>query len=372
MIFATVGCGAAPKASPAERQTVANSHAKLQAELQAIVDKYIDDSDGPAVSVRVESPAVGNVVAHQGLANLDKDTPVRDSDRFRIGSVTKTFVAVIMLQFAEEHLLSLDDPAAKYLPDEIVNRIANVDKVTIRQLLNHTSGIDDYYSTDEFDDAIGTHQSELWTPEEALTYAYDLPALFEVGERHSYSNTNYLLLQMIMEKVGKEPWGAQVKSRIAEPLGLKDTYAEHFETRKGGTVRSYEDKTKKDVTDVDDGTGLADGGVISTTADLATYVQALISGDVLLSRQSRKQMQDWVDDGDDGLYGLGLMAIDYDDDEDGVMIGHDGTASGFGAEMWFNDNASQSTIIMLFASEGLQEDPGQGLFDAVDTWASRQ
>lgn len=359
MVLATVGCGA-PPSEPSDSQ----------AELQDIVDKYIDP-DGPAVSVRVESPTVGDVAAHQGWADLNEDTPVRNSDRFRIGSVSKTFVAVIMLQFAEDELLSLDDPAAEYLPDEIVERIANVDQVTIRQLLNHTSGIDDYYGTDEFQDAIDGHESEVWAPEEALAYVYDVPALFEVGDRHSYSNSNYLLLQVIIEEVGEQPWGAELKARIAEPLNLKDTYVEHFETRRGGTVRSYADTPDywDDVTDVDDGTGLADGGVITTTADLATYMQALISGEELLSDQSRKQMQDWIDAGDDDLYGLGLMAYDYGDDD--MLIGHAGTAAGFGAEMWFN-TASKSTIIILFASEDLQADVGEKLFAAVDSWASKQ
>jgi D-alanyl-D-alanine carboxypeptidase len=359
LVLATVGCGA-PPSEPSDSQT----------ELQAIVDKYVEP-DGPAVNVRVESPTVGDVTAHQGLADVVEDTPLRDSDRFRIGSVSKSFVAVIMLQLAEEELLSLDDPAADYLPDEIVERIANVDQVTIRQLLNHTSGIDDYYETDEFQDAIGADQSEHWTPEEALTYVYDLPALFAVGKRHSYSNSNYLLLQMIIEEVGEQPWGAELKARIAEPLDLKDTYVEHFETRRGGIVRSYADKTDywKDVTNVDDGTGLADGGVITTTAELATYMQALISGEALLSEQSRKEMQDWIDDGDGDLYGLGLAAFDYGDD--GMLIGHSGSAAGFGAEMWF-DTESKSTIVILFASDDLQDAVEDDLFDAVDTWASKQ
>ncbi len=313
---------------------------------------------------------MGDVAAHQGLADLAEDTTLHNSDRFRIGSVSKTFVAVIMLQLAEEDLLSLDDRAAKHLPDEIAQRIANVKQVTIRQLLDHTSGIDDYYNTDDFDDAIDGHETEVWTPEEALTYIYDLPALFEVGDRHSYSNSNYLLLQMIIEKVGEQDWGAELKARIAKPLDLKDTYVEHFEDRKGGIVRSYAGKTDDwdDVTDRDDGTGLADGGVITTTADLATYMQALISGEELLSEQSRKEMQDWVDDGDDDRYGLGLQAYDYGDD--GMLIGHSGSAAGFGAEMWFN-TASKSTIVILFASDDLQDDVQEDLFAAVDTWASK-
>lgn len=365
LVLATVGCGARPS-EPSEP----NEPSESQIELQAIVDEYID-ADGPAVNVRVESPTVGDVAVHQGLADVDEGTPLRNSDRFRIGSVSKTFVAVIMLQLAEDEELSLDDPAAGYLPDEIVGRIANVEHVTIRELLNHTTGIEDYYETDGFNDAIDAHESEVWAPEEALTYVYDLPALFEVGEQHSYSNSNYLLLQLIIEAVGEESWGAELKARIAEPLNLKDTYVEHFETRRGDIVRSYADAPDswEDVTDVDDGTGLADGGVITTSADLATYMQALISGDVLLSEQSRKQMQDWVDGGDDDLYGLGLMAYDYGDDS--MLIGHAGTAAGFGAEMWFN-TASDSTIIILIASEDVQADVGDDLFAAVDTWASKQ
>jgi D-alanyl-D-alanine carboxypeptidase len=152
---------------------------------------------------------------------------------------------------------------------------------------------------------------------------------------------------------------------------LKDTYVEHFESREGGIVRGYADQgdSWEDVTDVDDGIGLADGGVITTTADLATYMQALISGEALLSEQSRKEMQDWVDGGDDDLYGLGLMAYDYGDD--GMLIGHSGTAAGFGAEMWF-DTESKSTIVILFASEDIQDDVEADLFEAVSTWASKQ
>lgn len=338
------------------------------AELQAIVDQHIDPQ-GPSVIVLIDSPEFGRAVAHQGLADIDAGTVVRVDDRFRIASVSKTMLAVIMLQLAEEGEISLDDAAADYLPDEIVENIENVDQATIRQLLNHTSGIDDYLGTDEFWNALDGHQDQVWTPAEALTYAYDLPALFEVGEGYSYSNSNYLLLQLIAEEVSGQPYGALIREGIAEPLGLQNTYAEHFETRDGGTVRAYTGGAGdwEDVTDYNDGTGLGDGGVITTAADLAAYMQALVSGDTLISDESRAEMQEWVDDEEGGLYGLGLSAYDYG--AAGQVIGHSGTASGFGAEMWYVEDA-EATIIILFASEDVQSESGEALFDALVEWVS--
>src|SRR5688572_20988398 len=168
----------------------------IQAELEAFIAD-IAPADGPAVSARI---TIGDETwaAAGGLANIETGTPATPEDRYRIASISKPWLAVIVMKLAEEGVLSLDDPVINWLPDDLIGQVASADQVTIVQLLTITGGIPDYVGDDLFN-AILQDSTYQWRAEDALPFIYGVPASFAPGEGFEYSNTNYVLLQMIVE-----------------------------------------------------------------------------------------------------------------------------------------------------------------------------
>jgi D-alanyl-D-alanine carboxypeptidase len=166
-----------------------------------------------------------------GVASLETQTPLKETDRFRNYSIAKTFTAIVVLQLADEAVLTLDDTVAQWLDDPAVGRIPNVDTATLRQLLNHTSGIYDFADdTDSpfWEDAFlgpDVDWAKVWTLDEVLAYAdgANHAPYFAPVEGYHYSNTDYILLGMIVEKATGGPFSDELTRRILDPLGLADT-----------------------------------------------------------------------------------------------------------------------------------------------------
>jgi D-alanyl-D-alanine carboxypeptidase len=288
-------------------------------------------NDDPAVALYIVTPD-GEWALARGRANIDVPLPVAPDARFRIGSVSKTFVTVVALQLVEEGELTLDAPAADYLPVEIVKSLANADRATVRDLLAMTSGIPEYLE-DDFWSAIFDDPSYAWTAAEVLTFAEGKAAYFEPGEGFEYTNTNYILLQLIIESVTGEPLHIAVRERILDPLGLANTYTQVQETLPGGFVRGYaywdDNLTLDDVSEVNDGAGLGDGALVSTTVDLAAFYRALFIDESLLDSESLDVM---LSDAEEDEYGLGIEVIETDL---GKAIGHTGAVLGFNSAVFY-------------------------------------
>ncbi len=296
--------------------------------LNAIVASYADKTD-PALAVQVTTPN-GTWSAVGGSA--DGRRAAETSDRFRIGSMSKTFVATVALLLAEDGVIALDDPAATYLPAEVVANVANADQVTLRQLLAMRSGISDYLETDEFWSVVETEPDHPWTAAEAITYAYDLPAMFEPDTDYYYSNSNYILMQLILEAATGQPLHALVRDLILDPLGMVDTYTQGFEDAPPGSalVNGWEDwfgdSDLDNVTAINDGWGLGDGALISNVGDLTTFYRALLADQTLLNADSMATLLDFrPDDAGEG-YSLGLAEWTTDF---GAAWGHSGAVLGF-------------------------------------------
>jgi D-alanyl-D-alanine carboxypeptidase len=283
-------------------------------------------TDGPAVVIQITTPDSTQTTTI-GLA--DGERPTTPDDRFRIGSMSKTYVATVTLMLVEDGVFALDDRASHWLPDDVVANIANADVVTIRQLLAMRSGIPDYLDFD-FWRAIQKDFSYEWTAPEVLTYAYDTPALFEPDVQYSYSNTNYVLMQLILEKATGMSLAELIREKILDPLNLKNTYTQISETHPKGFVNGYVDidgdGKLDDVTNINDGAGLGDGGLVSNTADITTFYRALLQEQTLLSEQMMAELLNFRDDGEGGGYSLGLAEWET---EYGTAWGHSGAVIGF-------------------------------------------
>ncbi|MGG3798634.1 serine hydrolase domain-containing protein [Metabacillus fastidiosus] len=266
-----------------------------------------------------------------GIADLRTKKPMKTDFRFRIASVTKTFTATVVLQLAEENRLNLDDSIEKWLPGVIQGNGYDGNQITIRQLLNHTSGIADYIKSKDFD-IMDTKKS--YTAGELVKIGISLPPDFAPEKGWSYSNTGYVLLGILIEKITGNSYAEEIENRIIEPLKLSNTFLPGNSSVIPGTkhARGYVQpdgaSELKDVTYYNPSIGSSAGDMISTADDLNKFFSYLLSGK-LLKEQQLKQMLTPVPTGIaeiDG-YGLGIYEIKL---PNGVSIwGHTGGIPGF-------------------------------------------
>ncbi|MDA2341567.1 serine hydrolase [Bacillus cereus] len=266
-----------------------------------------------------------------GVADLNTKKPMKTDFRFRIGSVTKTFTATVVLQLAGENRLNLDDSIEKWLPGVIQGNGYDAKQITVRQMLNHTSGIAEYSKSKE---ANFTNPKRMYTAEELVKIGLSAPPDFAPGTGWSYSNTGYVLLGMLIEKVTGNSYAEEIENRIIEPLELSNTFLPGNSSVIPGTkhARGYVQpdgaSELKDVTYYNPSIGSSAGDMISTADDLNKFFSSLLGGK-LLKEQQLKQMLTTVPTGiaEIGRYGLGIYETKL---PNGVSIwGHSGGIPGF-------------------------------------------
>ncbi len=260
--------------------------------------------------------------ATAGVTDTATDEAVRPGDRFRIASASKTFVATVVLQLAGEGRLSLDDTVEDWLPGVVSGNGNDGSKITVRQLLQHTSGLYNYTADLPVLDSVDgftADQYRTWTDEELVAIATRHRPNFAPGTKWSYSNTGYTLTGMIIKKATGNTWQQEVTRRILGPLHLHHTLAPTTATGiPGPHLHGYSDFDDSgatiDVTEVNPSFAGAAGAMTSTAADLTRFYQALLGGHLLRPAQLaamkttvRTLELDFVWPG--ASYGLGLMRI---------------------------------------------------------------
>jgi len=275
-----------------------------------------------------------------GVGNLRTGKPRSAVDRYRVGSITKTFVSTVILQLEAEGRLSLDDTVAKWLPGVVEGNGHDGTKVTLRQLLNHTSGIFNYTADDDFGatyftkDGFFQHRYDTKSAADLVAIAMTHKPDFAPGTSWNYSNTNYVLAGMVIEKVTGNSYETEIHSRIINPLHLKATslpgarvtvpqpsshaYSKLARTSTGPTY---------DVTRLNPTIASSAGSLISDSSDLDRFYGALLRGELLPPKQL-KEMKATVPTGEGGgtRYGLGLADVTL---PCGVHVwGHDGGIHG--------------------------------------------
>ncbi|MFJ8477845.1 serine hydrolase domain-containing protein [Kitasatospora sp. NPDC094011] len=262
-----------------------------------------------------------------GVADLTTGRPRQEQDRFRIGSTTKTFVSTVVLQLAAEGKLNLDDSVEHWLPGVLDAPGYQPDRITVRQLLNHTSGVPNYVMDEEigkkfWHEPFLQHRFDDFTPEQLVGIARAHQPDFAPGTGWRYSDTNYVLAGMIVERASGSTLAQQIRQRIIAPLGLTSTYepASDDVTIHGPHGREYshlgytEPTTPDyDVTELSPSWGWASGDMISTTRDLNTFFAALLDGRLLPPAQQREMFtmvqtpkDAWIKD---TTYGLGVSSV---------------------------------------------------------------
>ena len=278
----------------------------------------VSDSKGESAGVAV------------GKGNLETGQAPPMDGEVRVGSASKTFVAVVVMQMVQEGKVGLDEPIETYLPGLIRGEGIDGSKITVRQLLQHTSGLPEYTDTYLSSRAAESENMQHYVPpRDLLDTALGKPAAFEPGTQWKYTNTNYIVLGMLIERVSQRPVGEQIDERIVKKLGLSHTYfpAPGEEKIRGTHPRGYHlngEGKLEDITEIDPTWGWAAGAMVSTPSELNTFFQAVLDGR-LLTQASIQEMKKGVDIGSGGrVYGLGLI---------GTPLSCGGTAWGHGGDI---------------------------------------
>ena len=256
----------------------------------------------------------GKTVYHKslGYADVDKKLKVNENTKFRIGSISKTFTAALIFKAIEEKKLTLADKLDKYFPT-----VPNAPKITIAQLLSHSTGIHNFTN----DESYLTWNTAAHTEAQLLDIIVKGGSDFEPGSQNEYSNSNYVLLSYILEKTYKKSYKEIVDQKIVKPLGLKNTYFGGKINTTANEANSYTyNGTWNSETETDMSVPLGAGAMVSTTADLSRFLEALFAGKVV-SAASFDQMKTITND-----YGMGIFRYPFLDKE---AYGHTGGIDGF-------------------------------------------
>jgi D-alanyl-D-alanine carboxypeptidase len=312
---ATTATGAAAAATPVAHRTYGQQD--LQRDLKAIAATGVP---GVLAEVRTGGRTLRGT---SGVANLSSRTAVNPNGFFRVGSVTKTFTSVVTLQLAAEHRLSLNDTVGRWLPGVVHGHGNDGSKITIRELLQHTSGLHNY--TNDLQAQITSPRAyrklefHQFSRADLLKIALSHRPNFAPGKGWSYSNTNYILLGMIIEKVTHHSWADEVTRRIIRPLRLHHTYAPGSRTRlprPHATGYLFFTKTTRVNTTAENMSWARSAGeLISTAADQTRFWSALGRGELLRPAQMREMHTTVPAKGGDSAsvpgsrYGLGIFSI---------------------------------------------------------------
>ncbi|WP_250031426.1 serine hydrolase domain-containing protein [Paractinoplanes maris] len=314
--------------------------------LQAALDDIV--AAGATGALAVVDDGTRTVQLTSGVARLQPRQPLRPTARFRVGSATKTFVAVTALQLVGQRELGLDDTVERWLP----GLVPNGQNITLRMLLNHTSGLFDFTADETFLAAFLADRTRLWTPRELIAVATSHPPTGPPGSPWAYSNTGYLLVGLIVEKAAGRDLESLVRHRIIEPLGLRSTAFPRTPRIAGYHAHGYAPPSLTgagyvDVTPVSPSAVWAAGAMTSNAADLRTFYEAVLGGRLLAPAQ-RKELLAAVPVTPDFGYGLGLFVETYP--SCGTAYGHNGGILGY-ISWTYTDRVGRRSVVIMMPTE---------------------
>ncbi|MEU1661630.1 serine hydrolase domain-containing protein [Streptomyces griseofuscus] len=362
------------EATPAAGQSTASQAAGARL---ARVAQQAADTGSLGVIVRVDSGDGKPVEIAKQAAWTKDDHRLAAGDQFRVGSNTKTLTATLVLQQVAQKRIGLDDTVEKWLP----GLVKGGEHITIRMLLNHTSGLGDFLLTPQFLPSLTGQEQRTWRPEELLASTPEQDPPTEPGEKYSYSNANYEALGLILEKATGSSLAELIEQKITKPLGMKDSFLATDAAWPAGKrhATGYEPDAKRlkallsGTVDLPEGVGFAGperpgdnidtaaidpswswaaGGMVSTAQDWQRFLTALMSGRLLPEAQM-KQMRTTVDAPEEGGgYGLGLMKVDT---PCGTVWGHTGGLPGYSSEMYTDATGTRSVAVFTITNFGIKE-----------------
>lgn len=316
----------------------------LENRLAEVIDSFYTHDSLPGIITGVWTPDF-TYKKTVGKANINSGADRTFDDKIRIGSITKTFVGTVILQLLDSGKIGLDDKLSKYFPD-----YPNAENITIRQMMDMTSGIPDYIEYPGVLKSFVYDRTDKYTPAELYAITKSMGPDFPPGTKWNYSNGNYNILGMIIEMITGSKLESEIDRRIIKPLGLTNTAFPTSPYMEGQYSHGYMRDTLTgefiDVTLIDPSIGWAAGAMVSNLPDLRTYAYALAKG-TLISAKSQEERLKFINVDSQGIleedvlkYGLGIFTF-------GGFIGHNGGIPGFNTTMCYNPELDALIIVSV-------------------------
>ncbi|MFN7119750.1 MAG: serine hydrolase domain-containing protein [Saprospiraceae bacterium] len=327
-----------------------DTHPKAVA-FQNVLNKYTKQGlPGISLLVRDEN---GTWYGSAGLADINENIKMQPCHVSKVASVTKLFMGALVMKLVEEDKIALDAPVTTYLTRDYSDKVANINKVTLRQLLNHTSGIPDLIEQNGFYLAVLNNPAKEWHPSELLKYIYELNPLFEPGSQLEYSNTNLLLAIMAIEGATGQDHAKLLREKIIQPLGLQNTYYYWHDPLPKFVAQGYYDLynngTIVNMTNFSTGSGNGYTGIYSSVFDLQRFIEALLRDKTLLQPASLQEMiritaEDLIDQ--EG-YGVSIRKDFYDRPANEYALGHRGRDLAYTADLFYFPNQDITMALLI-------------------------
>lgn len=338
---------------------------------EAVIIETMQSLEIPGASVLIEQVDSAPWKQAFGVSDLKTGTPMLSNMHMRVGSITKTMTATAVLQLVDDDLLTLDDTLASVMPE--ISAFPNAREMTIRHLLNMRSGAFNYLEDEMVFMQMATEPTRPWTPDELIDTSLVHDPYFEPGEGFAYSNTNYIVLGMIVEHLTGHPLAEHLDERVFAPLGMTHTSLPDDIQLPAPFARGYGiDIAPTSATPTENGAGGlkdwteinptmagASGGVVSTVGDLGVWVHELIDGTLLSEEMQRERLTFAPAEGGSGVaYGLGIADFD-------CMIGHDGSIFGYEGFATRDPDVGTSIIVLMNVSPSPTGASAAGLAMAI-------
>jgi D-alanyl-D-alanine carboxypeptidase len=321
---------------------------------QNLIEKYrVKGLPGISLLVRDKN---GTWMGATGKSDLEKDVPFNTGTVSKAASITKLFVGTLVFKLMEDSVKtgltyrSLNQPLSAWLPASVTGKLPNGQLITLGQCMKHETGIPDLIEQDRFYLAVLNQPNKKWEPEELLSFIYGKDALFAPGDTAIYSNTNTVLVTMVIEAATKRKHADLLKEYILTPLNLQHTYYQPHdalpETAAQGYFDLYNNGKVVNVSNLITGSGNGYGGMYSNLFDLYAFADALLLKKTLLSAQSLNIMQTYGKPDFPNEYGYGIMRKFI---ERGVNagIGHSGRDLGYTANLFYFPNKEVTHIFFV-------------------------
>ncbi|MEV6979433.1 serine hydrolase domain-containing protein [Kitasatospora sp. NPDC093806] len=328
----------ATPASPADGATTVPLTPDVTARLDAAVQRVLTEASVPGVIVGLSTPR-GDYLKAFGVSDKVAGIPMVTGLNTRIGSETKTFTVTGLLRLVDQGRAALDDPIGKYLTG-----VPNGDTITLRQLADMQSGLFNYSQDEDFAKALISDPQRPFTPEQLLSYAFKHPVNFAPGARFEYSNTNTVLLGLVIEKLSGQSLRAFLKKEVFDPADLGRTVFPAGNEFPQPHPRGYTDQTPDgkiaDSTDWNPSWAWAAGAIISDQADLRKWAKVLATGSLLTPATQAERLKQQPSPVPDVWYGLGLFV-------NHGWIGHNGSLPGYQSVVIHLPSAQASLVVLL-------------------------
>jgi|GEM_PF-243267 D-alanyl-D-alanine carboxypeptidase len=280
---------------PLEDQAVYQVNPQSE-QYQSLIEEYVKKGL-PGVILLVKDDN-GFYIGSAGMADIKEEIKLQPCHISKIASITKFMLGVSAMRLQEKGLLSLDDPISKYIPKDKLDKISNGNEpLTVRNLMNHTTGIYDVIDDQGFYLQVLNDPAKHWTTDDLLKYVYNKPALFAFNpaDTAGYSNTNYILLKLVVEAASGKSSSKILHEELIDPLGLSDTYSFYDDPLPDGKIAQgyydlYNNGNLENLTNWNTGSGNGYGGVYSTVWDMYQFIDALFVQKTLLTQTSLDEM----------------------------------------------------------------------------------